>query len=112
MRPAAKRGQAYRSWGIITLKATLEGEEARIDVQDTGHGIPADYLETISEQFGKIEIRQRTGTGLRLTFCKMAVEAHGGRIWVKSVGEREARSPPPFPWLPRKSRPDASRPDR
>lgn len=70
--------------GVITLKVFIEGEEARIDVADTGHGIPKDYLEAIFEKFGQVESRQRTGTGLGLTFCKMAVEAHGGKIWVES----------------------------
>ena len=71
--------------GVITLKAWVEGDEARIDVADTGHGIPQDYLVTIFEKFGQVESRQRSGTGLGLTFCKMAGEAHGGKIWVNSV---------------------------
>ena len=71
--------------GTITLKATAEGDKVTISVVDNGHGIPGQYLETIFEKFGQVETRQRTGTALGLTFCKMAVEAHGGRIWVESV---------------------------
>lgn len=71
--------------GTITLRARIEDDEARIEVADNGYGIPQKYLDTIFEKFGQVETRQRTGTGLGLTFCKMAVEAHGGRIWVEST---------------------------
>jgi two-component system sensor histidine kinase/response regulator len=71
--------------GSITLRATVDGQEVTIAVADNGHGIPSQYLETIFEKFGQVETRQRTGTGLGLTFCKMAVEAHGGQISVESV---------------------------
>ncbi|HEY0076162.1 MAG TPA: ATP-binding protein, partial [Abditibacteriaceae bacterium] len=50
-------------------------------------GIPAEAFERIFEKFGQVEKRQageRASTGLGLTFCKLAVEAHGGRIWVES----------------------------
>ena len=52
-----------------------------ISVQDTGPGIPKDYYEKIFEKFGVVEAMQvgaRRSTGLGLTFCKLAVEAHGG----------------------------------
>ena len=70
--------------GIITLGARIDGDEILIEVVDNGHGIPAEFLDTIFEKFGQVETRQRAGTGLGLTFCKMAVEAHGGRIRVES----------------------------
>lgn len=70
--------------GAITVRAREENERLRIEVIDTGHGIPEDYKEKIFEKFAQIESRQRTGTGLGLTFCKMAVESHGGHIWVES----------------------------
>lgn len=59
----------------------------RFSVADTGEGIPADAYERIFEKFGQVQNRKagRTmSTGLGLTFCKMVVEAHGGRIWVES----------------------------
>jgi signal transduction histidine kinase len=71
--------------GTITLRATKTEDSVQMDVEDNGHGIPSNFLETIFEKFGQVETRQRTGTGLGLTFCKMAVEAHGGQIWVTSV---------------------------
>jgi len=71
--------------GSIKVRADAEGTYLRVSVEDTGYGIPAEHLERIFEKFSQIETRQRAGgTGLGLTFCKMAVEAHGGRIWVES----------------------------
>lgn len=59
-----------------------------IDVVDNGDGIDPKYHEKIFERFGQAEARQEGAnydTGLGLTFCKLAVEAHGGRIGVTSA---------------------------
>ena len=56
-------------------------------VRDTGEGIPQDAFERIFQKFGQVEARKagrKMSTGLGLTFCKMVVEAHHGRIWVES----------------------------
>ncbi len=53
-------------------------------VQDRGPGIPRAYHERIFEKFGQVRGGKSRGTGLGLTFCKLAVEAHGGTIWVES----------------------------
>lgn len=53
-------------------------------VQDRGLGIPAAYRERIFEKFGQVRNHKSRGTGLGLTFCKLAVEAHGGSIWLES----------------------------
>lgn len=58
-----------------------------ISVSDTGEGIPPEDRERIFEKFGQVESRRagrKMSTGLGLTFCKLAVEAHGGHIWVES----------------------------
>jgi two-component system, NtrC family, sensor histidine kinase KinB len=52
--------------------------------QDRGMGIPLAYHERIFEKFGQVRGRKVRGTGLGLTFCKLAVEAHGGQIWLES----------------------------
>ena len=57
----------------------------RFAVADTGRGIPADAFERIFEKFGQVDARSKVGTGLGLAFCKLAVEAHGGRISVEST---------------------------
>ena len=68
--------------------AIRPGEESvRVVVQDTGPGVPPEYHEKIFEKFGQVEMReqkQKHSTGLGLTFCKLAVEAHGGQIGVDS----------------------------
>lgn len=73
--------------GSVTMTAeTREGEMLFI-VRDTGEGIPPEAFERIFEKFGQVENRtagRKMSTGLGLTFCKLAVEAHGGRIWVES----------------------------
>lgn len=56
-------------------------------VRDTGEGIPREAFGRIFEKFGQVEDRKagrKNSTGLGLTFCKMAVEAHGGVIGVES----------------------------
>lgn len=75
--------------GRIAVRAAPHAapEFVRVDVMDNGEGIPKEYHQRIFEKFGQVESRlagRRTGRGLGLTFCKMAVEAHGGRIWLQS----------------------------
>ena len=56
-------------------------------MRDTGAGIPAEYHGSIFDKFGQVEQggeKVNLSTGLGLAFCKMAVEAHGGRIGVVS----------------------------
>jgi CheY-like chemotaxis protein len=56
-------------------------------VQDHGQGIPLEAQERIFEKFEQAEqvaTRQHQGSGLGLSICRGIVEAHGGRLWVKS----------------------------
>jgi PAS domain S-box-containing protein len=58
-------------------------------ISDNGPGIPVEHREQIFNRFmrtnrGGAQVR---GTGLGLAFCKMAVEAHNGRIWVEAASE-------------------------
>lgn len=57
----------------------------RIDVADTGPGIPDEYKTKLFDRFFQIKERRgaRRGSGLGLTFCRLVVEAHGGKIWVE-----------------------------
>lgn len=64
---------------------SLDNRAVRIDVIDAGPGVPFEERERIFEKFSRVrgaEHEKRSGTGLGLTFCRMAVEAHGGSIWV------------------------------
>jgi len=78
--------------GTVTISArVLENGAAGLShavvcsVRDEGPGIPAEHREHIFERFVRLSdrIERRRGTGLGLAFCKMAIEAHGGRIWVE-----------------------------
>jgi signal transduction histidine kinase len=57
----------------------------RVEVRDTGPGIPDDSKERLFDRFTQLDgVRgRRRGTGLGLTYCRLAVEAHGGHIWVE-----------------------------
>jgi two-component system, sensor histidine kinase and response regulator len=71
--------------GTVTITAQTAGENIRFAVRDSGRGIPPEAFERIFEKFGQVESHNRIGTGLGLTFCKLAVEAHGGHIEVEST---------------------------
>lgn len=57
----------------------------RVMVQDNGPGIPDEYKNRLFDRYVQVEGRsgRRRGTGLGLTFCRLTVEAHGGKIWVE-----------------------------
>lgn len=58
-----------------------------LSVEDEGIGIPETYHQCIFDKYHTIrtsEVAFRDGVGLGLAFCKLAVEAHAGRIWVES----------------------------
>lgn len=60
----------------------------RIDVEDTGIGIPAEKLEAVFESFYQVDnsiTREYGGTGLGLAIVKRFVEAHRGEVWVDSA---------------------------
>ena len=74
--------------GHITITAAPLGQEVRLEIADTGPGIPADQLPHIFGRFWQARRGDRRGIGLGLAIAKGIVEAHGGRIWVESkVGE-------------------------
>lgn len=77
--------------GTITIAARrteyAEADVVLISIRDTGEGIPRSQLKSIFDKFGQVQQRKagrKMSTGLGLTFCKMAVEAHGGQIWAES----------------------------
>jgi signal transduction histidine kinase len=80
--------------GRVGVAVEREFERIRVIVSDTGIGIPKEYYFRIFEKFSQVKNRrenQMHSTGLGLTFCKLAIEAHGGNIGVESeigVGSR------------------------
>jgi signal transduction histidine kinase len=73
--------------GSVILTANLTRPRCvTVSVRDTGEGIPLDQQQKIFQKFAQVDKDgvERQGTGLGLTFCRMAVEAHKGEIWVES----------------------------
>lgn len=69
-------------------------EVAKVAVHDQGPGIPAEYHQTIFDRFSQVgrgETSGNGGHGLGLTFCKLAVEAHGGKIYVAKESSEPGR---------------------
>ncbi|MEW6041709.1 MAG: HAMP domain-containing sensor histidine kinase, partial [Elusimicrobiota bacterium] len=78
----------------LSVANNEESRTVRVEIGDDGVGIPEEYRTRIFEKFVQVERRRarlRTGTGLGLTFCKMAVELHGGKIWVESEEGRGSK---------------------
>jgi signal transduction histidine kinase len=74
--------------GRITIGVTRIDPEVRLEIADTGPGIPAEQLPHVFGQFWQGHRGDRRGIGLGLAIAKGIVEAHGGRIWVESqIGE-------------------------
>jgi signal transduction histidine kinase len=72
----------------LSLSARSDPQGILLTVADDGPGIPEEYQEIIFRKFERVRspIAPRVrSSGLGLTFCRLAVESHGGRIWVKST---------------------------
>jgi signal transduction histidine kinase len=71
----------------LKLSARSDRRGVLFTVADNGSGIPREYHEVIFRTFHRLprpNERRVRGSGLGLAFCRLAVEAHGGRIWVQS----------------------------
>jgi two-component system, OmpR family, phosphate regulon sensor histidine kinase PhoR len=76
--------------GSVTLSAQAEGDQVRIEVKDTGSGIPARDLPRIFERFYRVDAarsRDEGGTGLGLAIVKHIVHLLGGVVSVESSGK-------------------------
>jgi two-component system, sensor histidine kinase and response regulator len=72
----------------LELSARRARNGVLFTVSDNGPGIPPEYHDLIFRKFGQVEMPRSPRTrssGLGLTFCKLVVERHSGRIWVKSA---------------------------
>ena len=73
--------------GKITVRTAPAEKMVQVDISDNGCGMPEHSLEAIFDEFYRVDnpINQEVkGTGLGLSLVKHIVEAHGGKIWVKS----------------------------
>ncbi|MEW5870153.1 MAG: histidine kinase N-terminal 7TM domain-containing protein [Chloroflexota bacterium] len=71
--------------GTVQVNASYQPEEHQIVVEicDTGLGIPTELQPRLFQKF-VAGTHSRSGSGLGLAFCRLAVEAHGGSIWIES----------------------------
>jgi len=77
--------------GRITVRCVEDGSALRFEVEDTGEGIPAEYLSRVFDRFFRVPGRHSQGSGLGLTIAREIVEAHGGAIGVASEVGRGSR---------------------
>lgn len=77
---------------VITLAAEVDDDQQQIvvSVTDRGQGIPVEERERVFERFAQVAGQKpiRRGFGLGLTFCRLAVEGHGGHIWIEGGPDR------------------------
>ena len=71
--------------GRITIAANMKDDNILISVKDSGPGISPHDQQHIFDKYARLHRAKRSkGIGLGLAFCRLAVEAHGGQIWVES----------------------------
>lgn len=72
--------------GYIDFRAWKQDDGFVLSVRDDGEGIPEQDQKRIFNAFeqSRHTVHDRYDTGMGLTFCKLAVEKHGGKIWVES----------------------------
>ena len=72
--------------GMIEFGAKVDDNDTRFWVLDSGSGVDPDYIGRIFDKFTRMHPDERIkGLGLGLAFCRLAVEGHGGRIWVENL---------------------------
>jgi signal transduction histidine kinase len=72
--------------GTIALSAKSEDQQLFISIKDSGPGIPDEAKDRIFNKFTRLDAKSfPKGIGLGLAFCKLAVNAHAGKLWVAST---------------------------
>jgi signal transduction histidine kinase len=78
-----------RNGGQIQVSAWADNGRLHVRIRDNGEGISDDYKQLVFEKFAQAphapKKPQRKGIGLGLAFCGLAVQLHGGRIWVEDA---------------------------
>jgi signal transduction histidine kinase len=73
----------------VSIRATRTEGGTELRIADAGRGIPAEMRESVFSPFAQVESGEQAAVhasrGLGLTFCKLVVEAHAGRIWIEDA---------------------------
>ncbi len=71
--------------GKVSISAEVDKGFMCVRVRDNGPGIAPEHRQRVFDKFARVHQQEGVGgSGLGLAFCRLAVEAHGGRIWVES----------------------------
>lgn len=78
--------------GHIWVSANIDSDFIQFSIRDDGPGIPPELRERVFDKYAYLNIdKPKKGIGLGLAFCRLAVEAHGGKIWVDSPADKGSR---------------------
>jgi signal transduction histidine kinase len=72
---------------VVVKAGRMDDDRVWVSITDSGPGIPEKWLNKVFDKFSQIDARKTggfKGSGLGLAFCRRAVEAQGGRIWLDS----------------------------
>ena len=81
------------SGGRVIVRGEIQGNQARVIVEDNGPGIPSEQRERIFERFYQLDSARgpRRGAGLGLSIVREIARAHGGRVWAEAAAGGGAR---------------------
>ena len=75
----------------IHVSAAEDDGQWTFSVSDNGRGVPLEHQQRIFEMFVRLPSAEKIpGSGIGLSFCKLIVESHGGRIWLQSALDQGA----------------------
>jgi signal transduction histidine kinase len=73
----------------ITVRALVVGKRARVEVEDTGPGVPSDLEPTVFDPYVRAPSATEPGLGLGLATVKRLVDCHGGSVGVRRASAHE-----------------------
>ncbi len=84
----------YTEEGSVRVRMRRHRDKARVEIDDTGRGIPEEHLDRVFDRFYRVDAarsRKMGGTGLGLAIVKQILEAHGEPVHVESTLGRGSR---------------------